>query len=116
MGRDDKNGQARRLNGYRLNGHQRPMGICPHCTERIYQGEPRSRVIVWGDAGGVRPHFECGLREVLGGIGHLIDHGYWCDEVGDPDMGLSYRESAARVAEYVSQHGVEAAIRAKGKL
>jgi hypothetical protein len=39
-------------------------------------------------------HRECGIREVLGGIGHLIDHPYWCVTMGDPDGGLSYRESA----------------------
>jgi hypothetical protein len=55
-------------------------------------------------------HPECALRSVLGGIGHLTDHEHWCNGVGDPDMGLSYRESALRVAAWVAEHGVEAAV------
>lgn len=54
-------------------------------------------------------HGECGLRMALGGIGHLTDHAYWCGQMGDPDMGLSYRESALRVAEWIREHGTEAA-------
>jgi hypothetical protein len=54
-------------------------------------------------------HPECGLRMVLGGIGHLTNHTYWCLGQGDPDAGLSYRESALRVAAWVREHGVEAA-------
>lgn len=54
-------------------------------------------------------HYECGLRMVLGGIGHLTDHDYWCVENGDPDMGLTFRESAMGVAAWVKTHGIEAA-------
>lgn len=55
-------------------------------------------------------HPECGLRGVLGGIGHLTDHAYWCGQMNDPDMGLGYRESARRVWAWVQTHGVEAAV------
>lgn len=42
-------------------------------------------------------HQECGLRDVLGGIGHHEDHSYWCENVGDPDGGRTRRESALEV-------------------
>lgn len=54
-------------------------------------------------------HPECALRSALGGIGHLTDHGHWCVDQGDPDMGLTYRESALLVAEWVEEHGIHAA-------
>lgn len=55
-----------------------------------------------GDNGRIAPaghieHRECSLRGVLGGIGHQIDHDYWCTQRGDPDAGLGYRASALMV-------------------
>ena len=57
---------------------------------------------VWGDAAqdpvytedGPRiVHWQCMLREVTGGIGHLIAHYYWCGAPRhDPDAGLTYRQ------------------------
>jgi hypothetical protein len=51
-------------------------------------------------------HRECFLRESMGGIGHLIAHAYWCFERGDPDAGLTYRQSALLVDTYVTAVGV----------
>lgn len=42
-------------------------------------------------------HQECGLRSVLGGIGHHEDHSYWCENQHDPDGGRSYHQSALEV-------------------
>jgi hypothetical protein len=42
-------------------------------------------------------HRECLLRSALGGIGHHEDHAHWCVEMGDPDGGRSFRESAREV-------------------
>jgi hypothetical protein len=42
-------------------------------------------------------HRECALREVLGGIGHHLGHEYWCQQMHDPDAGLSYHQSALMV-------------------
>jgi hypothetical protein len=55
-------------------------------------------------AGVRRDHFECGLRFAVGGIGHLTDHDFWCGVIGDPDAGLSYRESALQVRAWVDAH------------
>lgn len=54
-------------------------------------------------------HRDCLLRVVLGGIGHLEDHAYWCREMHDPDGGRSARQSGIEVAAWVREHGVEAA-------
>jgi hypothetical protein len=54
-------------------------------------------------------HRECALRNVIGGIGHLTDHELWCRWKKDPDMGMTYRQSALAVDAWVREHGVEAA-------
>jgi hypothetical protein len=54
-------------------------------------------------------HRECVLRSTMGGIGHLIAHHYWCSQVGDPDAGLTYRQSALLVDAFVAVVGPEEA-------
>ena len=77
------------------------MKRCPLCGEPVTAGQVASPVgMVNADrkVGGVElVHQECGLRMVLGGIGHLTNHAHWCGEMGDPDAGLSYRQSALEV-------------------
>ena len=51
-------------------------------------------------------HRECLLRNVMGGIGHLEDHNYWCNEKHDPDGGRTYRQSALEVDQWVHRRGV----------
>lgn len=69
-----------------------PVGEkCIWCEETIIEGE----------AGGIYidghiTHKECNLRQTMGGIGHLVDHGRYCREAG-PDAGLSHRQSALLV-------------------
>ena len=56
-------------------------------------------------------HRECLLREVTGGIGHLIAHEWWCpggkSGRDDPDAGLSRRQSALLVDAWVRIVGLE---------
>lgn len=52
-------------------------------------------------------HRACSLRSVVGGIGHLIAHDYWCIDKRDPDAGLTYRQSALIVDTFVTVVGVE---------
>ena len=66
---------------------------------------------MWGDAAqdpiatadGLRiTHWQCSLRSVTGGIGHLIAHDYWCGAPRhDPDAGLTYRQSALLAAAWM---------------
>jgi hypothetical protein len=61
-------------------------------------------------ASSIQPmHKACALREVMGGIGHLIDHQHFCKDLGDPDAGLPYRLSALLTTVWVKYNGVEAA-------
>lgn len=53
-------------------------------------------------------HPECGVRTAIGGIGHLTNHQFWCNEMNDPDAGLGYRASALMVMQWVNLHGLGA--------
>jgi hypothetical protein len=55
-------------------------------------------------------HRICLLRSALGGIGHLLDHQYWCNEVEDTDAGLTRLESARCVEALCQRYGVEAVV------
>lgn len=74
-----------------------PAGeLCLLCDEPIQADDQGSWMI--GVTGLWQPvHRECSLRSVLGGIGHMENHLKWCVEMGDPDGGHSYRESALLV-------------------
>lgn len=81
---------------------------CLLCGEEVLDteaGQPMPVVSAGGIVTIHRAHYECIFRSVMGGIGHHEDHSYWCVNMGDPDMGLSYRESARRVVERFSTRG-----------
>jgi len=82
-----------------------PSTQCALCEQTILAGEDVRPINCEG-----RAHRECLLRSVLGGIGHLEDHQHWCVEVGDPDGGRTFRQSAIEVDEWVHKHGIEAAV------
>jgi hypothetical protein len=52
-------------------------------------------------------HYECSLREVMGGIGHHIAHSYWCTQQHDPDAGLTRRQSSKLVVALVDVLGID---------
>ena len=81
---------------------------CVYCDEPLH-GDVAAGTI--GTMEGPRHgHWQCALREVIGGIGHLIAHSFWClGNMKDPDAGLTRRQSALLVAEYVRVVGVEEA-------
>lgn len=75
-----------------------PMRTCVLCEEDLGGvGYGLSPSTFYTPTGLRFAHAECGLREVAGGIGHHLDHEHWCEQLHDPDGGLSYRESAACV-------------------
>lgn len=53
-------------------------------------------------------HVECLLRDAIGGVGHVLDHSLWCVVEGDPDAGLSKRESALCVSVLIDTFGTSA--------
>jgi hypothetical protein len=75
--------------------------ICILCNEEIKDGESRTPHAFFA-------HVECAFRSVVGGYGHLVDHHYWCSERGDPDGGMSYRQSALAAWAAKEEFGVEA--------
>jgi hypothetical protein len=84
-----------------------PVGTpCVMCEEPIQDGDRGTFIGVIAPVTNGHPaygpvHRECSLRAVLGGIGHLENHHYWCKERRDPDGGRSYRVSALLVWDWV---------------
>jgi hypothetical protein len=84
--------------------------ICLYCGERI--GKWDHTVAVGTEEGRRLTHRECSLREVTGGIGHLIAHEYWCQQRHDPDAGLTHHQSSLLVMRWFEVCGPDAAERA----
>jgi hypothetical protein len=84
--------------------------LCPLCDEPVRPGEQAADPLHTPE-GPRRVHRACMLREVIGGIGHLIAHDYWCRFKGDPDAGLTRWQSARLVDVYISVVGIETAVR-----
>jgi len=68
---------------------------CPLCEEEV----TGDWATLYTEEGARQAHRVCMLREVLGGIGHLIAHEYWCAK-GDPDAGLTPYQSAQLAEAY----------------
>jgi len=83
---------------------------CVLCEETILSTEDTRPM--GGSDGPSQAHRECLLRAMVGGIGHLEDHYYWCIERGDPNGGRTYRQSAIEVEKWVHDHGLEEATHA----
>jgi hypothetical protein len=77
--------------------------ICVYCDEPILPTD------AWSPLNAVQNgHYECGLREVMGGIGHHLAHEYWCGEPHhDPDAGLTRRQSAKMVVALIDLLGLD---------
>lgn len=81
-----------------------PIGRpCVHCSEAIEADQQGS--FTYTPGGPLPVHKECSLRSVVGGIGHIEDHAYWCVTMGDPDGGRTLRQSALEVWAWVQKHG-----------
>lgn len=88
------------------------MAECPLCQTEVDENDEVGAVSVHVDFTDPKfpvtmraAHRECLLRSVVGGIGHLRDHRYWCEIMNDPDGGMTYRESALQVALWVEKYG-----------
>jgi hypothetical protein len=80
--------------------------ICLFCNEEL-DGTDTAMFPVGTPEGPREAHRQCMLRSTIGGIGHLLAHQYWCNEQGDPDAGLTYRQSALMVQRWVEVVGIE---------
>jgi hypothetical protein len=79
---------------------------CVLCGRIVEPGERTAHSIRDVNGALTWPHAACMLREVVGGIGHLIAHAYWCDFRHDPDAGLERWQSAQLVELYVHLVGI----------
>lgn len=84
--------------------------VCGYCNEKVARDYVPPNGAEQARFDGRLAHNECALRAVLGGIGHLTNHAHWCKVVGDPDAGLSRRESGELVWQWVQEHGIDAAV------
>jgi hypothetical protein len=83
---------------------------CGLCEEAIEDGEdyePMPFVAGDGTVEAKFVHRDCVVRSVLGGIGHHLDHDYWCGHMHDPDGGRTLRESAREVCALLRERGIE---------
>ena len=55
-------------------------------------------------------HHCCEMREVIGGIGHLLAHHWWCLVKHDPDAGLTRHQSAQMVTALIDVLGIDAVL------
>ena len=78
---------------------------CPFCDEEL-DGSDTAEWPISTSEGPQQAHQQCLLRSGLGGIGHLIAHDHWCTIKGDPDAGLTYRQSARLVDAWVRVVGM----------
>ena len=83
-----------------------PTDRCPLCGERNDVDYDDDTQPIFVEGAPVQAHRICLLRDVLGGIGHLVAHEYWCSQRGDPDAGLTYYQSARLVQAWVDTVGV----------
>jgi hypothetical protein len=90
------------------------MADCLWCEEPLHGNV--SSTPIHTEEGRREVHIECALRQVIGGIGHLVAHEYWCVLQHDPDAGLSYRQSALLTHRFVELLGVERAVDYSGRL
>lgn len=79
---------------------------CVWCQEPIQDGDNGriATLFLWGGVpvGGHIEHRECSLRNAMGGIGHLVDHGRYCHDIG-PDAGLSRRHSSLMTWDFFQE-------------
>lgn len=87
-----------------------PVGEpCLWCEEAIKSGD-RGEETAFVDRMSVlrigQFHIECAMRQALGGPAHLLGCCLCCGGDQDPDLGMSPREAALWVWEWVQENGV----------
>lgn len=73
-----------------------PDQLCALCDENVPDGDDFDRTAV---------HRECLLANFIGPLGHHLDHGFWCENLGDPHCGRGARQANLDLAALVAEHG-----------
>lgn len=76
-----------------------PDQPCALCDESVPDGADIDRTKV---------HRECMLANVIGPLGHHLDHGFWCENMGDGYCGRGARQANLDLAALVDKHGLDA--------
>jgi hypothetical protein len=79
-----------------------PNEPCVLCDETIANGETFDRSTV---------HRECLLANIIGPLGHHLDHDFWCINMADSHCGLGVRLANLDLAALVDRHGLEAVMK-----
>ena len=83
---------------------------CQFCDEVIVYTDPSIPPLYNQSGEPLNYHRECMLREVTGGIGHLMAHPYWCVQQHDPDGGLTRHQSSQMVMHLANVIGTDAMV------
>jgi hypothetical protein len=78
-----------------------PNGLCQICDPDV----PSGAALIDGTL-----HPECMLMNVLGPLGHHLDHSLWCENIGDPLAGRTLREAALELDRMVTERGFKAMV------
>lgn len=76
-----------------------PNEPCVLCDETIENGTTFDRTTV---------HRECMLANIIGPLGHHLDHDFWCVNMADSHCGLGVRLANLDLAALVDRYGLEA--------
>jgi hypothetical protein len=78
-----------------------PDQPCALCDGNVPEGADFDRTKV---------HRECLLANVIGPLGHHLDHGFWCENMDDPHCGRGVRQANLDLAALVDRHGLRAVV------
>lgn len=81
--------------------HADPDQPCNLCSDGVPEG---------ADIDPQRVHRECLLANVIGPLGHHLDHEFWCRNMADPNAGLGARQANLKVATLVDRYGLQAVL------
>lgn len=79
-----------------------PDEPCVICDDSLPNGAEFDRTLV---------HRECLLANLIGPLGHHLDHDFWCANMGDSNCGLGARLAAIDLMALVERHGLTAVVR-----
>lgn len=84
------------------------MNTCPHCGEPLEHGVVVPHVGVEGTVEPWRWHWECWMRQLVGGLNHLRGTCTCCGGTDPPDPPGMTRREAARAAAAEWQNRLDA--------
>lgn len=78
-----------------------PDELCVLCDDSLPNGAEYDRTLV---------HPECLLANLIGPLGHHLDHDFWCINMADPFCGLGARLAGIDLMALVERYGLKAVV------